>query len=83
MHTYTLAIVTGGERVGPALSSRGALLVGRIAPDRWLAILDAPDRARADELLAPVRGDLAAVDLSPWFASASLLTLAHGAAAAR
>ncbi len=81
MHTYTLAIVTGGERVGPALSSRGALLVGRIAPDQWLAILDAPDRARAEELLAPVRGDLGAVDLSPWWASASLLTLAKDGAA--
>lgn len=77
MHNYTLAFVTGGERVSAALTKAGALLVGRIGPDTWLAILDAPDTARAEALLAPVRAEIDKADLSPWYASASLLVLAR------
>ena len=79
MHTYTLAFVSGDRRVERAMVAAGALLVGRLGDSQWLVILDAPDRERADALLAPVRGELDAVDMSPLWASASLLTLARDA----
>ena len=41
----------------------------------WTEDFDA-DLARAEALLAPVRADFDSVDLTPWYASASLLTLA-------
>ena len=47
MHTYTLAFVSGDGRVGRAMVSAGALLVGRLGDSQWLVILDAPDRERA------------------------------------
>ncbi len=76
MHNYTLGFFTAGERGDSALTKAGALLAGRIGDGKWLAILDAPDLARAEALLAPVRADFDSVDLTPWYASASLLTLA-------
>jgi len=83
MHTYTFAIIGGGDRTQHALESLAAsskpVLVARMGPDHCLAILDTADIAQAERFLAPVRADLGELDLSPWWASASLLKLAPAA----
>ena len=82
MHRFTLAIVGGGAKARAALE-RGiapgrVLLVGRCGgalQGSNVAILDAPDVAHAEELLAPLRGELGALDLVPWWASETLTKL--------
>jgi len=83
MHAYTFAIVGGGERAHAALERSiapgGVLAVGELggaAAGSSMVWLDAPDRERAEALLAPVRADLGTLDLTPWWASATLLELA-------
>jgi len=75
MHNYTLGFFSGADTARAALVKAGALLVGRIGDNRWLAILDAPDVAKAEAMLAPVKADLEKIDLTPWYASANILTL--------
>lgn len=89
MHTYTFAIVGGGAEARAALEQELApgrvLLVGALGgryEGSSLALLDAPDVERANELLAPVRERLGALDLAPWFASATLARLPELAAGA-
>ncbi len=82
MHNYTLAIVGGGEKAHAALVRNIApgrvLFVGALGgalDGSSLAILDAPDAARSEEMLAPIRSELGALNLTPWWASETLTRL--------
>jgi hypothetical protein len=82
MHAYTFAIVGGGASARAALESAVApgrvVLVGALGgafAGSNVAILDARDVAHAEALLAPLRGELGALDLTPWWASETLTKL--------
>lgn len=90
MHTFTFGFVGGGERAHRALchaiAPGGVLAVGECGAaleDSSAVWIDAPDVATAERKLAGIRGELGALDLTPWWGSATLVQLADGAAATR
>jgi uncharacterized protein YciI len=82
MHTYTFAMLRGEQARGAieALpASSGVVFVAGLGAHSCLAVLDAPDAEHAEHALAPAREKLGQLDLTPWWASASLLKLAPAA----
>lgn len=78
MHTYTFAMLRGDKArhaIEALPDSSRVVFVGGLGANSCLAVLDAPDAQQAERALAPAREQLGQLDLTPWWASASLLQL--------